>query len=261
MKIATWNVNSLRARLQHLVEWLTHNPVDVLGLQELKLQDSDFPHEALAALGYSAVSNGQKSYNGVAILSRHPIDDVVRDMDGFADGHKRVIAGTVRGVRIVNAYVPNGQSVGSEKYQYKLRWLEAFERYLAAELQRHPQLAATGDYNIAPAPEDTHDPAIWEGNILCSEAERERFRALLALGLCDCFRLFPQADKAFTWWDYRAAGFRRNHGLRIDHVLASRALAARCRGCVIDPAPRRLQRPSDHAPLIAEFELADAASP
>lgn len=255
MRIATWNVNSLRVRLPHVIEWLTQNPVDVLGLQELKLQDADFPHEAFQALGYHVAASGQKTYNGVAIVSRHPLENVTRGMLGYEDEQKRVIAATTRGVRIVNVYVPNGQALGTDKYAYKLDWLQALERYLRAQLTAYPLLAVTGDYNIAPAPEDTHDPTVWEGGILCSDAERERLRALLDLGLSDCFRLFEQAEQSFTWWDYRAAGFRRNLGLRIDHVLASRELAANCRTCVIDTAPRKLERPSDHTPLIAEFEL------
>lgn len=256
MRIATWNINSLRVRLPHVIEWLRQNPVDALGLQELKMQNSEFPHEAFADIGYRAVWNGQKTYNGVAIVSPHEIEDLRLDLDDFADEQKRVIAATVRGVRIVNVYVPNGQSVGSEKYDYKLAWLEALRGQLEAEISQYPKLAVTGDYNIAPAAEDTHDPATWEGNILCSDAERERFRALLALGLSDSFRLFEQPEKSFTWWDYRAAGFRRNHGLRIDHVLATPALAERCRACVVDLAPRRLERPSDHAPVIADYDVA-----
>jgi len=255
MRIATWNVNSLRVRLPHVIEWLTQNPVDVLGLQELKLQDADFPHEAFQALGYHVAASGQKTYNGVAIVSRHPLEDVTRGMLGYEDDQKRVIAATTQGVRIVNVYVPNGQALGTDKYAYKLDWLQALEGYLREQLAAHPLLAVTGDYNIAPAPEDTHDPAVWEGGILCSDAERERLRALLDLGLSDCFRLFEQAEQSFTWWDYRAAGFRRNLGLRIDHVLASRELVSNCRACVIDKSPRTLERPSDHTPLIAEFEL------
>lgn len=258
MKIATWNVNSLRVRLPHLLDWLAANPVDALGIQETKLTDDLFPAKEIEAAGYHWAHSGQKTYNGVAILSKHPLTDVVRDLPGFTDEQKRVISATVDvpagAVRLVNAYVVNGQSVGSEKYEYKLRFLRALHDFLRDELARHPRLAVTGDYNIAPAPEDTHDPAVWEGQILCSEPERQAFRDLLALGLADSFRLLPQPAQSFTWWDYRAAGFRRNLGLRIDHVLASKALAAGCRSCVVDLAPRRLERPSDHAPLIAEFD-------
>ncbi|MES0872814.1 exodeoxyribonuclease III [Sinimarinibacterium thermocellulolyticum] len=258
MKIATWNVNSLRVRLPQLLDWLAACPVDVIGIQETKLVDEAFPHAELAAAGYHAVHNGQKTYNGVALLSRLPITDVVRDLPGFADEQRRVIAGTVDGVRVINVYVVNGQAVGSDKYHYKLRFLEALRRYVAEELSRYPELAVVGDFNIAPAPEDTHDPAAWEGQILCSEAERDGLRALLALGLKDGFRLFEQPPQSFSWWDYRQAAFRRNMGLRIDHVLLSPPLAARCVQCWIDTAPRRLERPSDHAPVVAELVASSA---
>jgi exodeoxyribonuclease III len=253
MKIATWNVNSLRVRLPHLLDWLAASPVDAVGIQETKLVDEAFPHEALAAAGYHAVHNGQKTYNGVALLSRLPLEDVSRDLPGFEDEQKRVIAATIGGVRVINVYVVNGQAVGSDKYAYKLRFLQALCDFVADELSRHAELAVVGDFNIAPAPEDTHDPAVWEGQILCSEPERAALRALLALGLKDSFRLFEQPERSFSWWDYRQAAFRRNLGLRIDHVLISESLAARCVQCQIDTAPRRLERPSDHAPVIAEF--------
>ena len=253
MKIATWNVNSLRVRLPHLLDWLAASPVDVVGIQETKLVDEAFPHAELAAAGYHAVHNGQKTYNGVALLSRLPMEQVARDLPGFEDEQKRVIAATVNGVRVVNVYVVNGQAVGSEKYAYKLRFLQALRQFVADEMTRHRELAVGGDFNIAPAPEDTHDPSVWEGQILCSEPEREGLRALLALGLKDSFRLFEQPAQSFSWWDYRQAAFRRNLGLRIDHVLVSQALAARCVQCQIDTAPRRLERPSDHAPVVAEF--------
>lgn len=254
MKIATWNVNSLRVRLPHLLDWLKANPVDVIGIQETKLQDEAFPGAEIEAAGYHWAHSGQKTYNGVAILARTPLQDVSRDMEGFDDDHKRVIAATVNGVRVVNLYVPNGQAVGSDKYAYKLRWLEALRGYLASELARHPLLAVTGDYNIAPADADVHDPAAWAGQVLCSEPEREHFRALLSLGLVDSFRLFEHPPATFSWWDYRQAGFRRNLGLRIDHVLASTELAGRCRACAVDTAPRKLERPSDHAPVVATFD-------
>lgn len=257
MKIATWNVNSLRVRLPHLLEWLAANPVDAIGIQETKLEDPAFPASAIEAAGWHWVHNGQKTYNGVAILSRHPLTGVTRDLAGFDDPQKRVITATIAHpsgpVRLVNAYVVNGQAVGSEKYEYKLRFLKALHAVLESELAAHPRLAMVGDYNIAPAPEDTHDPAVWEGQILCSEPERQAFRDLLALGVSDSFRLLPQPAGSFTWWDYRAAGFRRNLGLRIDHVLASKALADRCIACAVDLVPRRLERPSDHAPVTAEF--------
>lgn len=252
MRIATWNVNSLRVRLPHLRDWLQAAQPDVIGIQETKCVDEQFPYAELEALGYVAAHNGQKTYNGVALLSRHPLQDVSRDIPGFDDEQKRVIAATVNGVRIVNVYVVNGQAVGSEKYAYKLRWLQALHDYLQAEHRQHAALAVTGDFNIAPAPEDTHDPAVWEGGILCSGPEREGFRRLLELGLKDSFRLFDQAPQSFTWWDYRQAAFRRNMGLRIDHVLLSETLSKQCRSCAVDTAPRKLERPSDHAPVIAE---------
>ena len=253
MKIATWNVNSLRVRLPHLLDWLRDTQPDVVGLQETKCVDAQFPYAELEAAGYHAVHNGQKTYNGVALLARHPVQDVSRDMPGFEDEQKRVIAATVNGVRIVNVYVVNGQALESDKYHYKLRWLAALREYLHAELQRYPQLALFGDFNIAPAPEDTHDPTVWEGQILCSEPERAAFRALLDLGLSDSFRQFPHPPASFTWWDYRQAAFRRNLGLRIDHILLSASLAAGCRSCAADTAPRKLERPSDHAPVVAEL--------
>jgi len=249
VKIATWNVNSLRARQGHLLDWLKANPVDVIGLQELKLQDEQFPRAELEAAGYQAAVSGQKTYNGVALLSRHALEDVVRDIPGFADEQKRVIAATVRGVRIVNVYVPNGQAVGSEKYAYKLRWLAALRDYLGDELARHPRLAVTGDFNVAPTDADVHDPVAWDGQVLCSEPERAAFRALLQPGLEDAFTLFPAPEQRFTWWDYRQGGFRRNLGLRIDHILVSADLARKSQSCQIDTGPRRLERPSDHAPV------------
>ena len=255
MKIASWNVNSLRVRLPHLLDWLKANPVDVIGLQELKLQDAQFPLAELEALGYRAAINGQKSYNGVALLSRLPMDDVVRDMPGYGDDHKRVIAATVGGVRVVSAYVPNGQAVGTEKYAYKLRWLHALTEYLYGELARHERVAIVGDYNIAPTDADVHDPIAWDGQVLCSEAERAAFRALLALGLKDAFALFPRPEQSFTWWDYRQGAFRRNLGLRIDHVLLSLALSDKCASFQIDTTPRRLERPSDHAPVVVDLNV------
>lgn len=255
MKIATWNVNSLRVRLPQLLEWLAANPVDVIGLQETKLGEAAFPAAELAAAGWHWAHNGQKTYNGVAILSRHPLCDISRDLPGFADDQKRVIAATVGPVRLVNVYVPNGQAVGSEKYEYKLRWLRALRDYLAQEIVLYPRIAVTGDYNIAPADADVHDPAAWAGQVLCSEAERAAFAELLDLHLQDSFRLFQQAPASYSWWDYRQAAFRRNLGLRIDHILASPALASCCTACTIDPAPRRGDRPSDHTPVVAEFTV------
>jgi len=255
MKITTWNVNSLKVRLPQLLEWLKANPVDVIGIQETKLTDEAFPGAELEAAGWHWAHNGQKTYNGVALIARHPLEDVSRDLPDFEDPQKRVIAATVNGVRVVNLYVPNGQAVGSDKYAYKLRWLAAVRDYLEGELAGNDHMAVTGDYNIAPADEDVHDPAAWAGEVLCSEPERAAFRSLLDLGFKDSFRLFSQPPQSFSWWDYRQAGFQRNLGLRIDHVLASRALAGLCKACTIDVAPRKNDRPSDHTPVTAEFAL------
>ena len=251
MLIATWNVNSLKVRLPHLLDWLGRQAPDVVCLQELKLEDANFPHAQIEAAGYRCAISGQKTYNGVAILSRTPLAEIQAGIPGFDDPQKRVVSATVGATRVVCAYVPNGQSVGSEKYEYKLKWFAAFERYLREELARHPRLVALGDYNVAPEDRDVHDPKAWAGQILCSEPEREAFRKLLGLGLADSFRLFDQPEKSFTWWDYRMNGFRRNLGLRIDHILLSAELATRCRSCTVDLEPRRLERPSDHAPVVA----------
>jgi exodeoxyribonuclease III len=256
VKIASWNVNSLKVRLPHLLDWLQSQKPDVLCLQETKLEDHNFPQAEIAAAGYQVAFSGQKTYNGVALLARLPIDDVLCGNPHFPDAQKRLIAGTVDGVRIICAYVPNGQSVGSDKYDYKLRWLEALTVWLEAELAAHPKLALCGDYNIAPDDRDVHNPASWIDQILCSEPERSAFQRLLGLGLEDSFRLFEQPEKTFSWWDYRMLGFQKNLGLRIDHVLLSSPLATRCTAAGIDRAPRKLERPSDHAPVWAQ--LADS---
>ncbi len=253
MKLATWNVNSLKVRLPHVLDWLAANPVDVLCLQETKQQDSDFPQAALQEAGYHSVFSGQKTYNGVAILSRAPGQDVQHGIPDHGDDQKRVIAATYGDIRVVDVYIPNGQSIDSDKYQYKLGWLDALRDWLKQELARYPKLVLLGDYNIAPEDRDVHDPAAWQGNVLVSEPERAKFRNLEQLGLHDSFRLFEQGEKSFTWWDYRMMGFRRNHGLRIDHILISEPLVAQCKGCVIDKAPRKLERPSDHTPVIVEL--------
>ena len=250
MKIATWNVNSLKVRLPHLLGWLAEQQPDVVCLQETKQQDTDFPHAELQEAGYHSVCSGQKTYNGVAILSREPIADVQTGIPDFADEQKRVIAGTIADVRIVCVYVPNGQSVDSDKYRYKLNWLAALKLWLGNELAQHPKLALLGDYNIAPEDRDVHDPQAWQGNVLVSEPEREAFKGLVALGLRDAFRLFEQGGKSYSWWDYRMLAFRRNQGMRIDHILISKAL--QCTACMIDKAPRKLERPSDHTPVFAE---------
>ena len=253
MKLATWNVNSLKVRLPHLLEFLARHAPDALCLQETKCEDAAFPAAAIEQAGYRWIHDGQKTYNGVAILTREEATHVVRGIPGFADLQKRVIAADVQGVRVVSVYCPNGQAVGSDKYEYKLRWFAALAQWLRAELAERPSLAVLGDYNVAPEDRDVHDPEAWRGQVLVSEAEREALRALAALGLADAFRLFEQPEKSYSWWDYRMAAFRRNLGLRIDHILLSAPLAARCRACTIDVEPRRLERPSDHAPVLCDL--------
>ncbi|MEW6313998.1 MAG: exodeoxyribonuclease III [Pseudomonadota bacterium] len=253
MKIATWNVNSLKVRLPQVLDWLAANQPDALCLQETKLEDAAFPSAEIEVAGYHAAFAGQKTYNGVAILSKVPAANVVRAIPDFTDEQKRVLAATVAGVRMICLYVPNGQSVDSDKYQYKLRWLAALCAWLKAELAHHPQLAVLGDFNIAPEDRDVYDPQAWAGQVLCSESERAAFRELLALGFKDAFRLFEQSEKSYTWWDYRMMAFRRNMGLRIDHVLLSETLAARCTAARIDREPRKHERPSDHVPVLVEI--------
>jgi exodeoxyribonuclease-3 len=255
--LATWNVNSLKVRLPHLLDWLGTHRIDIVCLQETKLVDEQFPATALTDAGYEAAFSGQKTYNGVAILTRRDTVGVASNVQagipGLADEQKRLIAATVAGLRVVCAYVPNGQTVSSEKYAYKLRWLEALTGWLRDESTRHPQLALAGDYNIAPEDRDVHDPAAWQGLVLFSEPEKRAFRDLVALGLKDSFRLFDQPERSYSWWDYRMMAFRRKMGLRIDHILLTETLAARCTACSIDIEPRRREQPSDHAPVIATF--------
>ena len=253
MKLATWNVNSLSIRLPRLLAWLAANQPDIIGLQETKLEDARFPTLEIAAAGYQAIFSGQRTYNGVAILSRLAPSDVRPDMPEFPDDHRRVLAATVGDVRCVCFYVPNGQSVGSDKYEYKLRWLAAATSYLRQELARFPRLAVIGDMNIAPEDRDVHDPVFWQGQVLCTDAERAAFRDWLSLGLKDAFRLFDQPQKSFSWWDYRQLAFPKNNGLRIDHILLSPALAGTCRACSIDRQERKGEKPSDHAPVVAEL--------
>ena len=253
MKIAAWNVNSLKVRLPHVLDWLAANQPDVLCLQETKQEDSQFPLTALQQAGYQAVFSGQKTYNGVAIISKAAATEVVYGLPNFADEQKRLIAATIEGIRIVCVYVPNGQSVDSDKYRYKLAWLAALQSWLKEELERYPKLALLGDYNIAPEDRDVHDPQAWQGNVLVSEPERAAFHAIEQLGLHDSFRLFDQPEKSYSWWDYRMMAFRRNTGLRIDHILLSTLLAQGCAGCTIDRAPRKLERPSDHTPVVADL--------
>jgi len=255
MKIASWNVNSIRARLPHLEEWLKIAQPDVVALQEIKLEDEKFPRAELEALGYRAVVSGQRTYNGVAILAREEPRDPVRDIAGFDDPQRRVLAATVGDIRIVNLYVVNGQAVGSDKYAYKLRWCEAVRGFLADELARHPKLVVLGDFNVAPEDRDVHDPEGWREQVLCSTPEREALGGMLALGLHDTFRLFEEGAGHFTWWDYRQGRFRRNHGLRIDLVLVSDALRGSCRAAGIDRDPRTWDRASDHAPVWVDLAV------
>lgn len=236
------------------MNWLAENPTDVLCLQETKLTDDKFPASIIEAAGYHVVYSGQKTYNGVAIISKLPITDVVKNNPLLDDPQQRILAATIDGVRVVCAYVPNGQSVGSEKYEYKMGWLSAFHDWIKQEAALYPQLAVVGDYNIAPEDRDVHDPAAWEGMVHVSEKERAALTRLLDIGLTDSYRLFEQPEKSFSWWDYRGLGFRLNKGLRIDHILLSPALVARCSACVIDRAPRKLEQPSDHAPVIATLD-------
>jgi len=250
MRIATWNVNSLAVRLPQVLAWLAANPVDVLVLQETKLSDDRFPHAEIEAAGYRVQWHGQKTYNGVALLSRTAAGEVVRNIPGHDDAQARVIAGSVNGVRVIGAYFPNGQAPGSDKFEYKLQWLRALRDWVREELALHPRLVLLGDFNIAPEDRDVYDPVAWEGQIHCTPEEREHFRKLVALGLHDAFRLFEQPPKSWSWWDYRNLAFRKNQGLRIDHILVSEALKPRVQACSIDKAPRRNERPSDHAPVL-----------
>ena len=260
MKLATWNVNSLNVRLPHVLDWLHENPIEVLCLQETKQQDIKFPYNDLKAAGYHAVHSGQKTYNGVAILSTHEMTDVEHGIAGFEDEQKRVISATIHDdpghkIRVICVYVVNGQAVDSEKYEYKMRWLEALNSWLTGELKKYPNLVTLGDYNIAPDDRDCHDPAAWEGSILVSPRERDAYEELIELGLHDTFRLFEADGGYYSWWDYRMMGFRRNRGMRIDHILVSDPLKNKCTSCIIDKAPRKLERPSDHTPVVLEMHL------
>ena len=254
MKIATWNVNSMNVRLPHVLEWLQNHEPDVLVLQEIKQLTDKFPSAALQEIGYHSIASGQKTYNGVAVVSKHPAGDPVTDFPGFEDPQRRILATTIDDVRVVDLYVPNGSEVGSEKYAYKLGWLSALRGFLEAELAQHENLVVLGDFNIAPADADVYDPEKWGDAILCSPLEREALGKLIELGLTDVFRKFDQAEDTFSWWDYRAAGFRRNAGLRIDLILTSDSMTSRCIASYVDREPRAWERPSDHAPVVAEFE-------
>ncbi len=254
MKIATWNVNSLAVRLPQLLDWLAAQQPDVMVLQETKLTDDKFPHAALQEAGYQPQWFGQKTYNGVALLSRTPATEIAKNIVDFEDDQARLIAGSVDGIRVIGGYFPNGQAPDSDKFVYKMRWLTGLQHWVKDELQRHPQLVLLGDFNIAPEDRDVYDPVAWAGQIHCTPEERARFRELLALGLHDAFRLFEQPPKSWSWWDYRNLAFRKNQGLRIDHILVSEALRPRVKACSIDKAPRKNERPSDHAPVVLEIE-------
>lgn len=255
LKLASWNVNSLKIRLEQVIAWLEETGVDVLALQETKLIDDNFPLEAFTSRNYHVVYAGQKTYNGVAVISRLPMTDCITDVSGYDDPQRRILAVTIGDVRLINLYVPNGSEPGSEKYAYKMLWLEKVTAFIQQQLLQYPKLAIVGDFNIAPEDRDVHDPVEWEGCILVSPPERQAFQGLLSLGIVDSFRLFPQEDKLFSWWDYRAAGFRRGRGLRIDHVLLSKTLANHCVSSNIDKNPRKSERPSDHAPVWVELAL------
>lgn len=253
MKIATWNVNSLKVRLSQVLDWLALNQPDVLCLQETKLQDENFPIAEIAAAGYQTICAGQRTYNGVALLSKQAGREIITALPGLDDPQKRVLSAIYNDVRIICIYVPNGENIESEKYQYKLKWLAALNIWLRDMLSKHRKLVVLGDFNIAPEERDVHDPKLWEGQVLFSLPEREAFREVLRLGLLDSFRLFDQPEKSYTWWDYRMMAFRRKRGLRIDHILLSNELAKICTACTIDKATRKLERPSDHAPVIMEL--------
>ncbi|KTD65261.1 exodeoxyribonuclease III [Legionella spiritensis] len=255
LKLASWNVNSLKIRLDQVLSWLEATNVDILALQETKLIDENFPVQPFTDRGFQVVYAGQKTYNGVAVISRHPLSEVVTDIPGLPDPQRRILATTVADIRLVNLYVPNGSEVESDKYHYKLDWLSKVHAYIQQQLHIYPRLAVVGDFNIAPDDRDVHDPEEWQGCVLVSPPERQAFSDLLNLGLVDSFRLFVQEEKLYSWWDYRAAGFRRNRGLRIDHVLLNKELASHCLRSIIDKEPRRHERPSDHAPVMVELEL------
>jgi exodeoxyribonuclease-3 len=254
MKIASWNVNSLNVRLPHVLAWSQAAGPDVLALQETKLVDEKFPKSELEAIGYHSVFSGQKTYNGVAILSREPVTDPLTDVPGLEDEQRRVLAATVGDVRVINLYVVNGSEVGSEKFEYKLRWLDKVADWVGTELERFENVVVLGDFNITPDDRDVHDPVAWREKILCSTPERQALKGMLELGLSDTFRKFEQPEGVFSWWDYRMNAFRRKLGLRIDMVLASKPMLERCTASYVDVEPRRQERPSDHAPVVAEFD-------
>ena len=254
-KIATWNVNSLKVRLQHVLQWLESERPDVLALQETKSIDENFPVEAINEAGYQVSYIGQKTYNGVATLCKTSIETIANALPGYDDVQRRVLAINNSNITVLNLYVPNGSEVDSDKYHYKLEWFSKLHPFIKQLQANNDRLIILGDFNIAPEDQDVHDPEEWQGSILVSPSERDEFKKLLSHDLKDCFRLFDQEEKSFSWWDYRAAAFRRGRGMRIDHILASNTLADSCRACYIDKSPRKLERPSDHTPVVAEFEL------
>ena len=255
MKIASWNVNSLKVRLPHVIDWLnTHQP-DVLALQETKLQDENFPIEEIKAAGYHVIFSGQKTYNGMAIISKLPAENIVTDVPGLNDPQRRILGAKVGNLRILDLYVVNGQELESEKYGYKLEWLEKVTEFIREDLISNSNYIVLGDFNIIPTDADSYDPDVWHDRIFCSEPERDALQKIIDLGFKDSFRLFEQEEKIFSWWDYRQVAFRRNRGLRIDLILVSTALAQECRSSTVDKEPRKLERPSDHAPVVAEFNF------
>lgn len=253
LKVATWNVNSLKVRLEQVLEWLQSTQVDVLALQETKMTDDVFPASAFTERGYQVVFSGQKTYNGVAIISKNPMSEVLTDIPGLDDPQRRILAVTIEGIRIIDLYIPNGAELTSDKYLYKLDWLAKVNAFIKQQLAQYPKVIVLGDFNIAPEDRDVHDPKEWEGAVLVSPKEREAFYTMVDSGLFDSFRKFEQEEQQFSWWDYRAAGFRRNRGLRIDHILLSQPLYDLCQSATIDKEPRKAERPSDHAPVLIEL--------
>ncbi|CAB1277179.1 exodeoxyribonuclease III [Candidatus Nitrosacidococcus tergens] len=251
--IATWNVNSIRVRLSQVLDWLKTNQPDILALQETKVIDASFPWQDFQKIGYQAYYAGQKTYNGVAFLSKNPLGKITTDLPNLQDLQRRILGATYKDIYILNLYVPNGERVGSEKYFYKLDWLKKIRDYLEQSLYQYPKLIVLGDFNIAPTDDDVYDPTQWCEKILCSTTEREQLKGILDLGFCDSFRLFSQELNSFSWWDYRKNGFVYNRGLRIDLILISKALQSYCNNCKIDKTPRSLDRPSDHAPVVCLF--------
>tara|TARA_B100000953_G_scaffold78756_1_gene63910 strand:+ start:1774 stop:2544 length:771 start_codon:yes stop_codon:yes gene_type:complete len=254
-KIATWNVNSLKVRLPHVLTWMEKEKPDVLALQETKSVDENFPVDAIREAGYQVSFTGQKTYNGVATISKSPIKTISKGLPNFSDEQKRVLVINTKNIIILNIYVPNGSEINSEKYKYKLKWLSKLHPYIKKLQKKNSRLIILGDFNIAPEDRDVHDPKEWEGCVLVSKSERNEFEKLLSNNMIDCFRIFNNENNHFSWWDYRAASFRRNRGVRIDHILASKSMSQSCKACYIDKGPRKLERPSDHTPVIGEFDI------